>query len=65
MDTSALRVAEEELLKSATRRDPVRVRELLHPEFIEIGRWGRRWSREEIVAAMAVEIERFPVATSD
>jgi len=65
MDISILRPAEEELLTSATRRDPERVRELLHPEFIEIGRLGRRWSRDEIVTALASEGMRAPVATSD
>ena len=65
MDFDALRSAEEELLKSSTRRDPDRVRELLHPEFIEIGRSGRKWSRDEIVAALADEEMRAPVATSD
>lgn len=31
------------------RRDPERLAELLHPEFEEIGRSGRRYSREEIL----------------
>ena len=65
MDFLALRSAEEELLLTATRRDPDRVRALLHPAFIEIGRSGRRWSRDEIVRALADEEMRPPVATSD
>lgn len=65
MDLSALRLVEDQLLTSATRRDSDRMRELLHPEFVEIGRWGRRWSRDEIVAALADEGVRAPVTTSD
>jgi len=65
MDLSTLRLAEEQLLTSETRRDSDRLREILHPEFVEIGRWGRRWSRDEIVAALADEGARTPVTTSD
>jgi hypothetical protein len=65
MDLPTLRAAEEELLTSATRHDQDRLRELLHPEFFEIGRWGKRWSRDEIVAALANEATRSPVTTSD
>jgi len=60
-----MRSAEKESLTSATRHDPDRVRELLHPEFIEIGRSGRRWSRDEIVRVLAGEDVRTPVTTSD
>jgi ribonuclease HI len=65
MDTPALRAAEEELLTSRTRRDPSRVRELLHPDFVEIGRTGRRWTRDEIVVALANEDDRDAVVTDE
>jgi len=65
MDFSALRSAEEELLTSETRSDSNRVRDLLHPEFVEIGRSGEQWSRDEIVTALADEDTRTPVTTSD
>jgi ribonuclease HI len=65
MDLSTLRSLDEELLRSATRHDSARLNELLHPHFTEIGRSGRQWSREEIVAALATEDARLPVATGD
>ncbi|MFE1664926.1 DUF4440 domain-containing protein [Microbacterium sp. P02] len=65
MDQHAVRAAEEELLSSATRRDKSRVRELLHPAFVEIGRSGRRWHRDEIVDALAGEGDRDPVVTDE
>ncbi|GGE92519.1 hypothetical protein GCM10011313_14380 [Mycetocola zhadangensis] len=33
------------------------MRALLHADFVEIGRSGRRWSREQIVAALADEAD--------
>ena len=65
MDFAGVKSLEEELLTSATRRNPERVRELLHPEFVEIGRSGRQWSRDEIATALAGEDLHAPVATSD
>lgn len=65
MDLSVVRAAEEELLTSAVRRDRARVRELLHPDFIEVGRSGRRWTRDEIVDALADEGERPPTLTDE
>ncbi|MEU1970745.1 nuclear transport factor 2 family protein [Microbacterium sp. NPDC019599] len=65
MDFSLLRSLDEELLGSATRHDPDRLRELLHPHFTEIGRSGRQWSRDEIVESLASESERAPVVTAD
>ena len=58
MDFAAVRTAEEELLTSAARHNQSRLRELLHPDFVEIGRSGRRWTRDEIVAALADEDDR-------
>ncbi|WP_374110183.1 DUF4440 domain-containing protein [Okibacterium sp. HSC-33S16] len=50
---SAIRDAELALLSSPVRRSPEQVRAMLHPDFVEIGRSGRRWTRDEIVAALA------------
>lgn len=47
-----------ELLAGASRHDPARLRQLLHPEFLEIGRSGRRWTRDEIIADLVAEGER-------
>lgn len=64
-DNTRLRDAELELLDSTTRQDGDRVRALLHPEFVEIGRSGRRWNRDEIVEVMAFEPERVTPETGD
>ena len=61
--TSA-RAAEEAMLAPELRRDPKRVRELLHPDFVEVGRSGRRWSRDDIVTALADE-HPLPVVTDE
>lgn len=56
MDTyRAIRDAELTLLTSTVRRDAEQVCRLLHPEFVEIGRSGRRWTHEEILVALAGE----------
>jgi ribonuclease HI len=39
--------------------------ELLHADFVEIGRSGRRWSRDEIVAALSAERERVAPETDE
>jgi len=49
--------AEEALLTMSVRRDPDRLAELLAADFYEIGQSGRRWSRREIVAALAGDTE--------
>lgn len=49
------KAAEIDLLSPETRRDGARVCELLHDDFSEIGRSGRRWARAEIVAMLADE----------
>lgn len=41
-----------ELMSSPARSDAARLRELLHPEFVEIGRSGRRWTREPIIESL-------------
>ena len=65
MDLAAVRAAEEELLTSATRRNRSRLRGLLHPDFVEIGRSGRRWTRDQIVAALADEDDRATPRTDE
>ncbi|KZE42926.1 nuclear transport factor 2 family protein [Microbacterium sp. T32] len=45
--------AEERLLTPAVRGDAARLLELLAEGFVEIGQSGRRWTRDEIVAALA------------
>ena len=58
-----LRALEESLHQGETRRDPVRLEALLHPEFEEIGRSGRRFSRREILAELA-PTDPFPAVVS-
>lgn len=65
MEPSAIQAAEVELLSSECRRDSQRVRELLHPDFVEIGRSGRRWTRDEIIATLATEGDRDAPATDE
>ncbi|WP_082013765.1 GNAT family N-acetyltransferase [Microbacterium hominis] len=52
---AAVKDAETALLTADVRRDTARVDELLHPAFIEIGRSGTLWTREQIVGALAEE----------
>lgn len=65
VDLESVRAAEESLLSSAVRCDPSRVRDFLHQDFVEIGRSGRRWSRDEIVAALSSESERAATETDE
>ena len=46
-----LRGLEEDLHRPETRRDIKRMQLLLHPHFQEIGRSGRRYTREDILGA--------------
>lgn len=48
-----LQTLETELHRTETRRDAHRLSELLHPEFLEFGRSGRRYTRAEILAEFA------------
>ena len=43
------------LLDPAVRRAPEQVAELLHPDFVEFGASGRRWSRPDIIEELAAE----------
>lgn len=44
-------------MATATRRNGPRLQELLHEDFVEIGRSGCRWTRDEIVSSLAEEAE--------
>ena len=44
---------ERTLLIDEVRSDPASVAALLHPEWEEIDAWGRRWSRDELLAEVA------------
>lgn len=50
-----LRHLECELHRIETRRDRHRVQELLHPDFTEVGRSGRRYDRDAILDELAAE----------
>lgn len=57
---------ERELQTAATRRDPHRLRELLDPEFVEIGASGRRWDRGTVLDLLAAEDDgRAPITVRD
>ena len=61
----AIKAAELALLSSAVRRDPAAVARLLHPEFVEIGRSGRRWTYTDTIEALAGENDRDTPATDE
>ena len=60
-----LRAAEVTLLTSAVRRAPDLVGALLHPDYVEVGRSGRRWTRDDVLARLAGEPPRETPATDD
>lgn len=47
--THTLRALEEELHRTELRRDSSRLRALLHADFEEIGRSGRRYTRDDML----------------
>jgi ribonuclease HI len=57
--------AEVALLGSDVRRDSREVDRLLHSDFVEIGRSGRRWTRGEIVVALLAEEAREKPTTDE
>lgn len=61
----AVKAAELALLDSDVRREPDRVRELLHPDFVEIGRSGRRWTMSATIAALEAETSRIQPETDE
>src|SRR5262245_6999986 len=56
---------ETELHLTATRRNQVRLQELLHPNFEEFGRSGRRYSRDEVLYEVVTEREFAPIHAQD
>ncbi|WP_243226340.1 DUF4440 domain-containing protein [Microbacterium sp. CIAB417] len=55
---AAIQAAETALLSSEIRGDRDAAARLLHPDFTEIGRSGRHWTRTEILEALASEPTR-------
>jgi dihydropteroate synthase len=53
------------LLRRTVRSDPGRLEALLHPDFVEVGATGRRWTRAQIIAALAAESGVDPVEAID
>ncbi len=53
--TDRVAALERSLLTPAVRRDRDRLDALLHPEFVEIGASGRRWSRAEVLDELTRE----------
>ncbi|MDT0323845.1 nuclear transport factor 2 family protein, partial [Streptomyces millisiae] len=51
-DISAAITGELQLLDPDVRMSPSLAAELLDPEFIEVGASGRRWTYEEMLAAL-------------
>jgi hypothetical protein len=60
-----LRQFETELHRSATRRNQARLQALLHPDFEEFGRSGRRYSRDEVLREFVTKEELAPVHAQD
>ena len=60
-----LRQLEVETHQSQVRADPVRLGELLHPDFFEIGRSGRSYSRSEVLAEFARQPPHYEVWSQD
>ncbi len=56
---------ETELHQEETRRDRGRMEKLLHPEFREFSRSGRRLSREESLAELTARGARLPPVASE
>jgi hypothetical protein len=48
---------EQELLSASTWRDPARLAELLHDEFVEVGKSGKRWTKSTSIAALLAETD--------
>lgn len=56
---------EARLLDPHVRSQPALVVELLHEDFIEYGSSGRRWTRDDIVGALASESDANRIETFD
>jgi len=59
-----LTALETELHRAEVRRDPDRLDALLHPFFVEFGRSGRRYKRDEILEELSGE-SNFPRVHAD
>ncbi|MFT3855679.1 MAG: DUF4440 domain-containing protein [Ilumatobacteraceae bacterium] len=51
-DLERVEQSERDLLTTDVRADPDRLEQLLHPDFVEIGQSGRRWTRTEMITAL-------------
>lgn len=61
-DLDLLRRLEESLWRPETRWDREHMERVLAPEFVEFGRSGRIWSRDQILAAAPIPLEvRLPL----
>lgn len=60
-----LRVLETELHGVETRRDRDRLEALLHPEFVELARSGRRYDRKEVLLEFSADSQLEPVHSRD
>jgi hypothetical protein len=61
-DVEDLRRLEESLWRSETRNDRSHLEEVLAPDFVEFGRSGEIWSREEILDGPGQELDaRLPL----
>jgi len=56
-----LRGLETELHQNETRHNRQRMEALLHPEFVEFGRSGRRYTREEVLEELGPDKQLPPV----
>ena len=60
-----LRDLEVALHQPRTRGDAVRLRELLHPRFREIGRSGRAYSRDDVLAELVDQSQACEIFSED
>jgi hypothetical protein len=60
-----LRSLETELHRSETRQNRSRMESLLHPDFVELARSGRRYSRSEVLEEFAAGRAMEPVHARD
>ena len=65
MMISELESLERELHTPQARRSRARLEQLLHPEFREIGRSGRQYSRDETIRLLIAEHEPFNIETTE
>jgi hypothetical protein len=56
-EIASLRALEESMWRSETRFDTAYMEATLHPDFVEVGRSGIRFSRDDVLAMPAVRID--------